>query len=90
MWQISVDRDRLPHESPEYDFFYITHWSIRLDAWVLYRTLRKVLGLGGPVCLTEIPSWTLGHQPTGPDLVVGAGPGEISATVDLERSEAAV
>lgn len=90
LWQISVDRDRLPHESPEYDFFYITHWSIRLDAWVLYRTILKVLGLGGPVRLAEIPGWTLGHRPAGPALVVSPGPGEMRQDLDISRREAAV
>lgn len=90
LWQISIDRDRMPHESPEYDFFYITHWSVRLDAWVLYRTCRKMLGVGGPVELCHIPTWTLGRQPIAADLLVGRGPGEVPERVDLGRAEADV
>lgn len=39
LWQISGDRDRLIHESPEYDEYYARHRSILLDIAIVLHTL---------------------------------------------------
>lgn len=56
IWQISVDNDRLIHESPVYDLFYAEHASLRLDVWILWRTALLVLG-GPRVGVDDVPTW---------------------------------
>jgi lipopolysaccharide/colanic/teichoic acid biosynthesis glycosyltransferase len=58
MWQIGPDTHRLPRETPEYDLFYVENMSLRLDLWILWRTLVSLLGFGRPVQLDDIPAWT--------------------------------
>lgn len=63
LWQVGNHTHEMPHESPEYDLFYLRHFSLRLDLWILWRTFRKVVGLGRPVELRDIPAWV--HLPAG-------------------------
>jgi lipopolysaccharide/colanic/teichoic acid biosynthesis glycosyltransferase len=58
LWQISVSVTRLIGESPEYDLHYVRHRTLRLDAWILARTLASVVGRPKISSLREIPSWT--------------------------------
>jgi lipopolysaccharide/colanic/teichoic acid biosynthesis glycosyltransferase len=34
-------------EKLQFDFFYIKHQSLRLDAWILFATVRTILSGGG-------------------------------------------
>jgi lipopolysaccharide/colanic/teichoic acid biosynthesis glycosyltransferase len=58
IWQVSIDNDRLIHEAPEYDLFYAEHASLRLDAWILWRTAILAVG-GGRVTIDDVPAWAL-------------------------------
>lgn len=62
LWQISADCSRLILEAPEYDLFYIAHRSVRLDLWILWRTIFKVLGVGEGIKLSDVPAWVLGRR----------------------------
>jgi lipopolysaccharide/colanic/teichoic acid biosynthesis glycosyltransferase len=57
LWQISVDKKNLPGDHPEYDFFYVAHQSLRLDAWILWRTFTHGLRLTELVTLDDVPMW---------------------------------
>jgi lipopolysaccharide/colanic/teichoic acid biosynthesis glycosyltransferase len=57
LWQISDRTDVLPSEASEYDWFYLERWSLRLDLWILWRTVVQLAGLAGPVTLDMIPAW---------------------------------
>jgi lipopolysaccharide/colanic/teichoic acid biosynthesis glycosyltransferase len=56
LWQVSEDCALLIGERPEYDAYYVANRSLRLDLWILARTLGKVLGLG-LVSLDDVPAW---------------------------------
>jgi lipopolysaccharide/colanic/teichoic acid biosynthesis glycosyltransferase len=46
-WQINRDGIRLMHQATELDLFYLEHWSVSLDLYILARTLGIVLrGVG--------------------------------------------
>lgn len=62
IWQVSEASRGLIHDAPHYDEFYLEHRTLRLDAWILYRTVRKMLG-GQPIELEAVPAWTL-RQPS--------------------------
>lgn len=62
LWQISEACDRLILETPQYDLFYLHHRTLRLDLWVMWRTLLKFLDLGRPVTLDQVPTWA--YQPS--------------------------
>jgi len=62
IWQVSEASRGLIREAPEYDDFYLEHRTLRLDAWILYRTVRKMLGARRPVDLDGVPAWAL-RQP---------------------------
>jgi lipopolysaccharide/colanic/teichoic acid biosynthesis glycosyltransferase len=58
LWQISEASSGLIREAPEYDHVYVEARSLRLDAWVLWRTLCKFFG-AGTVTLADVPAWAL-------------------------------
>lgn len=57
LWQIGQHTSVLPHDAPQYDLFYLGHSSLRLDLWILWRTVLKLTGLGRPRALDDIPPW---------------------------------
>lgn len=57
LWQVSAACTDLIGVSPEYDSTYLARRTLRLDVWVLFRTALKMVGLGRPVSLDDIPSW---------------------------------
>lgn len=59
LWQTSEACQRLILETPEYDDFYLTHRSWRIDVWVLWLTARKMLNLGRAVTLEQVPDWVV-------------------------------
>lgn len=77
LWQIGPDSDKLIRESPEYDEFYVHHRSVRLDAWILWRTARLMLGLGRHCGLTDVPAWALSRGGTALD---GLDPKSVDGT----------
>jgi hypothetical protein len=85
LWQVGVDCDGLIGESPQYDTFYVTHRNQRLDLWILWQTVRKVVrGGAGQVGLHDVPTWA--SRPgvdTGIDLTIpdGGEPGAATAPV---------
>lgn len=58
LWQVSSHSRRLIGEAPEFDEFYVTNRGLRLDLWVMWRTLCMV-GRGGRSTLTlaNVPAW---------------------------------
>ena len=63
LWQVSEACADLIHASPDYDLFYLTHRSLRLDLWVLGRTTKKMLGIGNRVTLATVPAWAIPPAP---------------------------
>lgn len=59
LWQIGRHAGDLPHEAPQYDYFYLRYGTLLLDAWVLWRTFLLMTRLGPPVGLDRIPVWAL-------------------------------
>lgn len=57
LWQIGRDADGLPHEAPEYDFFYIENQSLWLDLWILFQTVLVVSRLSRGTSLDAVPQW---------------------------------
>lgn len=57
LWQVGAHRDLLPDKAPEYDLFYVEHASVRLDFWILWRTLGRIVGVGRLATLDDVPSW---------------------------------
>ena len=72
LWQVGVDCDGLIGEAPEYDAYYVAHQTQRLDLWILWQTVRKVVrGGAGQVQLGDVPAWATGPLvDTGGDLTV--------------------
>ena len=63
LWQVGAHTDLLPHQAPEYDYYYLTNWSLGLDLWIMWRTLLKMLRIGGPVHLDQLPAFLTREQP---------------------------
>lgn len=59
LWQISIASDGVATGVPAYDLFYLRHMSVRLDAWIIVRTVGYLLGLAQPIALDDIPRWVL-------------------------------
>jgi len=67
LWQISPHCVGLIGQHPEYDRIYLEMRSLRLDAWIAFRTVLKVLGRG-TAHLHEVPAWAIRRvtPPTAP------------------------
>ncbi|HEX2028222.1 MAG TPA: sugar transferase, partial [Nitriliruptorales bacterium] len=63
LWQIGAGAERLILETPQYDLFYLAHGNLRLDLWILWRTVLLFSGLGRPVELGDVPRWARGRTP---------------------------
>ena len=59
LWQIGRDADGLPHEAPEYDYFYIKNQSLWLDLWILLQTVLVVARLSRGTSLDCVPQWAV-------------------------------
>lgn len=57
LWQVSVHVRALIHEHPEYDLTYVANRSLRLDAWIVWHTVRKLLGRPTELTLESVPQW---------------------------------
>ncbi|MFN2504680.1 MAG: sugar transferase [Acidimicrobiales bacterium] len=44
LWQVSCDAQGMIWENPEYDEFYIRHTSLKLDLWILWRSVLILAG----------------------------------------------
>lgn len=64
LWQISRESDGVASGAPELDAFYIDHACLRLDMWILCRTLGYMFGWARPVAMSDVPAWVLGAKPT--------------------------
>lgn len=65
LWQISAGNGKRVSDHPEYDEFYVLQHTMRLDLWILWRTVIQTLG-APPVSFADVPRWTLRR----PDLLV--------------------
>jgi lipopolysaccharide/colanic/teichoic acid biosynthesis glycosyltransferase len=86
LWQIGRHKALLPHETPEYDYFYLKHHSLRLDLWILWRTALTMLRIGRAVTPADVPRRLLkgGEVPAPilmPEFHVAAGPAEAPAAL---------
>ena len=61
VWQISSESDGVASGSPRLDSFYLQHASIRLDIWILARTLLYMTGIVAGITLDDIPQWVRGQ-----------------------------
>jgi lipopolysaccharide/colanic/teichoic acid biosynthesis glycosyltransferase len=61
LWQISVASSGLATGTPRFDLFYLCHASVRLDVWILLRTIGTVTGLLRPVDVDDVPTWVCGR-----------------------------
>jgi lipopolysaccharide/colanic/teichoic acid biosynthesis glycosyltransferase len=60
LWQISVAAHDALTSDPCFDLFYVDNASLRLDIWIVLRTVGWMLGVVKPIEIDDIPRWTLG------------------------------
>lgn len=63
LWQISADAHRLINEAPEYDLTYVENAGLRLDLWIMWRTLVEFVRPRKRPTLADVPRWAL-RSPT--------------------------
>ncbi|HEX3706371.1 MAG TPA: sugar transferase [Mycobacteriales bacterium] len=61
LWQISTATSAVATGAPRFDLFYVRHASVRLDLWIMVRTVGMVLGIGRPVEIDDVPAWVRGR-----------------------------
>ena len=66
LWQVGDGQGQRVCDSPDYDTAYVRNLSMRLDAWILWRTALQCVGAKG-VHLADVPRWAL---PTDGDQMV--------------------
>jgi lipopolysaccharide/colanic/teichoic acid biosynthesis glycosyltransferase len=62
LWQISRAATGLIWEAAEYDIFYVEHACLRLDLWILVRTVLGIFPSGRVISLHDVPGWVLRGQ----------------------------
>jgi lipopolysaccharide/colanic/teichoic acid biosynthesis glycosyltransferase len=62
LWQIGADCDRLIGEAPNYDRYYLQHRSVRLDLWIMARTMLLLVDGRVVVTLDQIPDWATARR----------------------------
>lgn len=77
LWQVSESCSGLISSAPEYDRFYLENRSLRLDLWVMLRTLLKMIRRPGSVTLQSVPRWV------GLDATPGQGRPAVSTEAGL-------
>ncbi|MGN6473643.1 MAG: sugar transferase [Mycobacteriales bacterium] len=61
LWQISTASTELLRDALPFDLFYLRRASVRLDIWIMLRTVATVLGLARPVGVDDVPAWAHGR-----------------------------
>lgn len=75
LWQISPHSAGLISERSEYDRLYLDYRNLRLDVWILFRTLLKMT-VGRTIHLHEVPFWAIERRRLTIDLTREASPRE--------------
>jgi lipopolysaccharide/colanic/teichoic acid biosynthesis glycosyltransferase len=60
LWQLSVASTDTATSAPRFDLLYLHQASMRMDAWILVRTIGWILGIAAPIEVADIPRWALG------------------------------
>lgn len=55
LWQISADAHKLIGESPQYDLFYLRYRTLRMDAWIIWRTAIGAVRSTSGVRIDDVP-----------------------------------
>jgi lipopolysaccharide/colanic/teichoic acid biosynthesis glycosyltransferase len=65
LWQVSEHCGQMIYEHPEFDVHYLLNRSLRLDLWIIGRTLRMHLPGGDKhlATLATLPEWAKRRQP---------------------------
>jgi lipopolysaccharide/colanic/teichoic acid biosynthesis glycosyltransferase len=79
LWQVSVAYSGLIGESPAYDIYYAEHHTVRLDLWILWRTVLMTVGIDRPIDLEDVPRWTY------PRAVARQLPRGVPPVVEIDR-----
>lgn len=58
LWQVSKGSRGLIGEAPEWDRHYVNHTTLRLDLWIMFRTVLMMARMREVTELTDIPRWT--------------------------------
>ena len=61
LWQVGESAHQLLNDAPQFDLFYLRFASLRLDIWIMLRTVAVVLGFAEPVSLDDVPAWIRGR-----------------------------
>lgn len=81
LWQVGEDTGRRVSDHPEYDLVYLSQVTVRLDLWILWRTLCQALG-GRGFNLGEVPRWLWRD----PDALPISSRSTVLSTIDLTTS----
>lgn len=58
LWQISTATAGLINERPEFDEHYVENWTLRLDLWIMARTVLTMVGATEIKDIGQVPTWT--------------------------------
>ena len=89
LWQVSKDTALRVTDRPEYDLLYVSQGTVRLDLWILWRTLYQALGGSSGVQLADVPRW-LWRDPKSLRALSGLSDSAFKADSGFEDVEEAV
>jgi lipopolysaccharide/colanic/teichoic acid biosynthesis glycosyltransferase len=79
LWQISADSHRLITEAPEYDLAYVENASMRLDLWIVWRTVVQFFRPRTRPTLADVPRWALPSRTSPSPSTVPSAEAELGA-----------
>jgi GDP-D-mannose 3',5'-epimerase len=83
LWQLSPAARGLINEAPECDLYCVEHATVRLDCWIMWRTLVQFVRPRAYMTLADIPAWTGARPAPDAEPVLELGGGELV----LDRDE---
>jgi lipopolysaccharide/colanic/teichoic acid biosynthesis glycosyltransferase len=69
LWQVGAHTSGRVSDTPAYDCFYVARRTLRMDLWVMWRTVAQLAG-AQPVSLDRVPRWTMRRADSGDDIVI--------------------
>lgn len=58
LWQVTAASAEAIADNPKFDIYYVQNWTLRLDLWILYKTIGDLVRHSMLDSVESIPRWT--------------------------------
>jgi hypothetical protein len=80
IWQVSKAAAGLIWDSAEYDRFYVFNRNLRLDFWIMVRTVLIMTPFARPLAVEDVPPWLCNRRITAGGSLEASSPPEAGSS----------